>query len=104
MMEAAIRLLPGLPTAIGITLRPFALSGAAMITYVTVQVSSEGEKASEITRRFKELGFETTMGNHDYAYKWKEKDVTPEVVISFVDKVQSKLKGCGVIMHFATIR
>jgi len=39
-----------------------------MITYVTLQVSSEGEKASEITRRFKELGFETTMGSHDFAY------------------------------------
>jgi len=75
-----------------------------MITYVTLQVSSEGEKASEITRRFKELGFETTMGSHDFAYKWKEKFVTPEVVINFVDKVQSKLNGCNVLMHFATIR
>ncbi len=75
-----------------------------MITYVTIQVSSEGEKASEITRRFKELGFEATMGSHDFAYKWKDKDVTPETVINFVDKVQSKLKGCGIMMHFATVR
>jgi len=106
MMRAAIRLFPSTQTAtaIGISGRHIAGHGVVMITYVTIQVSSEGEKASEITKRFKELGFEATMGSHDFAYKWKDKDVTPEMVINFVDKVQSKLTGCGIMMHFATVR
>jgi len=74
-----------------------------MITYVTLYVASDGEKASEVTRRLKEMGFETTLGNHDFAYRWKDRDVTPETVINFVDRVQSKLKGTGVLMHFTTV-
>jgi len=74
-----------------------------MITYVTLYVAADGEKASEVTRRLKELGFETTLGNHDFAFRWKDRDVTPDVVINFVDRVQSKLKGTGVLMHFTTV-
>ena len=51
-----------------------------MITYVTLYVAADGEKASEVTRRLKELGFETTLGNHDFAFRWKDRDVTPDVV------------------------
>jgi len=75
-----------------------------MNTYVTVQISSEGAQASEITKIFMDLGFEATLGTHDFVYKWKEKHVTPEKVISFVDKVQNRLKGTGVLLHFTTIR
>jgi hypothetical protein len=75
-----------------------------MNTYVTVQMSSEGALASEVTEIFVDLGFNATLGNHDFVYKWKEKFVTPEKVIAFVDKVQKRLKGTGVMLHFATIR
>ena len=74
-----------------------------MITYVTLYVAADGEKASEVTRRLKEMGFETTLGNHDFAYRWKDRDVTPETVINFVDRVQSKLRATGVLMHFTTV-
>jgi len=74
-----------------------------MITYVTLYVAADGEKASEVTRRLKELGFETTLGNHDFAFRWKDRDVTPDVVINFVDRGQSKLKGTGVLMHCTTV-
>ena len=74
-----------------------------MITYVTLYVAADGDRASEVTRRLKEMGFETTLGNHDFAYRWKDRDVTPETVINFVDRVQSKLKGTGVLMQFTTV-
>ena len=74
-----------------------------MITYLTLYVAADGERASEVTRRLKELGFETTLGTNDFAYRWKEKSVTPETVIAFVDPVQSKLKGTGVLMQFTTV-
>lgn len=75
-----------------------------MNTYVTIQMSSEGAKASEVTRILMDMGFEATLGTHDFVYKWKEKHVTPEKVISFVDKVQNKLEGTKVLLHFTTIR
>ncbi len=75
-----------------------------MRTYVTVQMNSEGSKASEVTEIFMDLGFEATLGTHDFVYKWKEKIVSPDTVISFVDKVQKKLKGTRVLLHFTTIR
>jgi hypothetical protein len=74
-----------------------------MNTYVTLHVAADGEKASEVTRMLKELGFGTTLGNHDFAYRWKDRNVTPETVITFVDRVQSKRKGTGVLMHFTTV-
>ena len=75
-----------------------------MITYVTVQISSEGAKASKVNEIMTEIGFEATLGTHDFMYKWKEKNITAERVISFVDSVQAKMKGTGVMMHFTTIR
>ncbi len=75
-----------------------------MYTYVTLQVTSEGEKASIITEKLRQMGFESTLGSHDFVYKWTEKVVTPAMVIEFVDKVQEKLKGCGVSLHFTTVQ
>ena len=75
-----------------------------MNTYVTLQISSEGAKASEITNILLGMGFKATLGGHDFLYKWKEKHITPEKVIAFVDKVQKKLKGTGVLLQFTTIR
>jgi hypothetical protein len=74
-----------------------------MRTYVTVHISSEGTKASEILRIFQDMEFEASLGNHDFVYKWKDKHVTPEKVIGFVDRVQEKLRGTGVLLHFTTV-
>jgi hypothetical protein len=73
-----------------------------MKTYVTVTISSEGEKASIIAEKFKELGFKSTLGTHDFVYEWKGKDIAPVQVINFVDKVQTKLKGKNVLLNFTT--
>ena len=74
-----------------------------MRTYITVTISSEGAKASEINERFHELGFSTTLGSHDFVYDWKEKSLTADQVINFIDKVQTKLKGMNVMISATTI-
>ena len=73
-----------------------------MKTYLEVIVSTEGEKASVITDKLLELGFETGLGEHDFVYRWKEKTVLPEV-LKFVDRVQSKLAGCKAMLKFTTV-
>lgn len=73
-----------------------------MRTNVSIIVSSEGGLMSEVAKRFGELGFKTTLGMHDCVYKWEETNVTPEKVIELIDKVQKKLKGMDVGLHFVT--
>ena len=75
-----------------------------MRTYVTATVSSEGAPASKMIEVFEELAFKTSLGNHDFYYEWKEKIVTPQMVIDLVDKVQKRLKGMDVRLHFVTIK
>ena len=74
-----------------------------MKTYVTVTISSDGAKASEVFSQFEAHGFKTSMGAHDLVYEWKDKSVRPEQVIELVDKVQAKLEGTNVRMHFVTV-
>lgn len=73
-----------------------------MKTNVSIIVSSEGGLMSEVAKRFKEFGFNPTLGMHDFVYEWKETKVTPEKVIELIDKVQKKLKGMNVGLHFVT--
>ena len=73
-----------------------------MKTYLTVSVSSEGEKASVITSKLIEMGFETGYGKHDFIYTWK-KDVVISQVLHFIDQVQNKLKGSQTLLKFETI-
>ena len=74
-----------------------------MHTYASVILNSEGAKASEVTKAFKELGFTTTLGTYDFSYDWGKHDVTPEEVIDFVEKVQEKLRGKQVMITISTI-
>ena len=73
-----------------------------MKTHVSVIVSSEGGLMSEVAKRFGELGFKSTLGMHDFLYEWEETISTPEKVIDLIDKVQTKLKGMNVGLHFVT--
>jgi hypothetical protein len=73
-----------------------------MKTHVSIIVSSEGGLMSEVAEIFKELGFKPTLGMHDFEYEWKETSVTTEKVIELIDKVQTKLKGMSVGLHFVT--
>ena len=74
-----------------------------METFVNIYLSPDGEKASEIQRKLIVLGLKPGIGDHDFVYDWK-KVVSPSEVIAFADKIQSELKGTGVILKFKTIR
>jgi len=74
-----------------------------MKTYVEIYFSANGEKASVISERLLEIGLKTTIGEHDFVYRWKD-NVTLSEVLKFVDHVQSKLKGSGAILKFSTFR
>ena len=73
-------------------------------TYISIFLSTEGDRASNITEKLTNMGFETTLGSHDFVYDWKNKEVTPTEVINFVDKVQNHLKGTNVRFNISTIK
>ena len=75
-----------------------------MKTYVTVTLNSEGGLASEVTDILIDMGFNSTLGSHDFVYDWKDKEIAPVQIINFVDKVQKKLKGKNVLLQFATVK
>jgi hypothetical protein len=74
-----------------------------METYVDLFLNVDGEKASEIQRRLRELGLKPAVGNHDFMYDWKGVANATEI-IAFADKLQAHLKGTGVILKFSTVR
>ena len=73
-----------------------------MKTKVSLIISSEGGLMSEVARIFSELEFKPTLGMHDFVYEWEETKVKTEKVIDLIDKVQLKLKGMNVGLHFVT--
>jgi hypothetical protein len=74
-----------------------------METYIDVYISSEGEKASVIHKKLEEMNLKPTIGDHDYVYNW-DCLATIEEELKFIEKIQSKLKGTGVILKFKTMR
>ena len=74
-----------------------------METYIDIFFSTDGEKASIIEKKLKDMGLKTNIGEHDFVYDWG-KIVDYSEVIDFVDKIQSNLKGSGAILKFTTIR
>ena len=74
-----------------------------METYIDVFHNADGEKASVIFNRLKELGLKYHIGEHDFVYDWK-RSVPIEEELAFIDRIQEKLKGTSVILRFTTIR
>ena len=64
-----------------------------MKTYLSIIINSEGGLPSDITDKLKAMGFETTLGSHDFVYAWPDPDTTHEKVVEFINKVQEDLKG-----------
>ena len=75
-----------------------------MKTYVTVSFSSEGGAASLVWEKLADMGFETTIGSHDFMYDWKDKDPSPAEILNFIDRIQTKLKGQNIRINVTTIR
>jgi len=74
-----------------------------METYVDVFFSADGENASIIFNKLSGMGLKYHMGEHDFIYDWK-RIVTINEELTFIDRIQEKLKGTGVILKFTTIR
>jgi hypothetical protein len=74
-----------------------------METYIDLFISADGEKASVVQRKLRELGIKPAVGDHDFMFDWKGV-VDAAEIIAFADKVQAQLKGTGVILKFNTVR
>jgi len=74
-----------------------------METYVDIFINVDGEKISIIHKKLIEMGLKPTIGEHDFVYNWTG-IVTIDEEIKFFEKIQSNLKGTGVILRFISIR
>jgi len=74
-----------------------------METFIDVYLSVDGEKASAVHKKLTQMKLKPTIGEHDYVYNW-EGLATIEEELEFIEKVQSKLKGTGVVLKFKTMR
>jgi len=73
-----------------------------MRTYVRMMFHSEGSDPQSAVRVMRELGFEESMGMHDFVYKWKEKASFDEV-IGLVTEMHHRMKGLDVHYEITTI-
>jgi hypothetical protein len=73
-----------------------------MLTFLTITFSSEGERPSKVMEALRNLGFEATTGSHDSVYRWGEM-ATVEDALHLADKVQSTLRGMGVMFKLETV-
>ncbi len=74
-----------------------------METYIDVFQNVDGEKASVVFNKLKEMGLKHHIGEHDFVHDWK-RVISISEELDFIDKIQEKLKGTGVILKFTTIR
>ncbi|MCI4351322.1 MAG: hypothetical protein L3K15_07405 [Thermoplasmata archaeon] len=73
-----------------------------MRTYVRMIFSSEGADPQSVLKVMREIGFEESMGMHDFVYKWKEKASLDEV-IRLTTEMHQKMKGLKVSYEITTI-
>lgn len=74
----------------------------AMRTYVRMIFDSEGAGPAEVLRVMKELGFEESMGMHDFVYKWKDRAAFDEV-LKLITTLHERMKGLRVNYEITTI-
>ena len=74
-----------------------------METYIDVYMNVDGEKATVIFNKLTEMGLKYHIGGHDFIFDWK-RAVTINEELEFIDRIQEKLNGTGVILKFTTIR
>ncbi|HZY70771.1 MAG TPA: hypothetical protein VFF67_07340 [Thermoplasmata archaeon] len=73
-----------------------------MRTYVRMIFSSEGADPNSVLRVMRDIGFEESMGMHDFVYKWKEKASLDEV-IRLIGDMHQRMKGLKVSYEITTI-
>ncbi len=73
-----------------------------MRTYVRMLFHSEGSDPHAIVGTMRSLGFEESMGMHDFVFKWKEK-ATFDDVIGLITEMHHRMKGMDVHYEITTI-
>ncbi|HYB77684.1 MAG TPA: hypothetical protein VEE83_03260 [Thermoplasmata archaeon] len=63
---------------------------------------SEGANPMKVVEAMHGLGFEESMGMHDFVYKWKDKAAI-EDVIKLMTEMHDRLKGLDVNYEITTI-
>jgi hypothetical protein len=81
----------------------FLILGGFMETFVDVYLNVDGEKGSIVFSKLDEIGLKYFIGEHDFVYDWKG-IATISDELKLIDKIQSQLKGTGVLLKFTTIR
>lgn len=73
-----------------------------MRTYVRMIFNSEGASPQDVVKVMRQLGFEESMGMHDFVFKWKNR-TSLEEVLTLVSDMHSKMKGMHVNYEVTTI-
>jgi len=73
-----------------------------MRTYVRMIFNSEGASPQQVVQIMRELGFEESMGMHDFVYKWKNRASLDEV-LKLVTDMHSRMKGLQINYEVTTI-
>ncbi|EQD39469.1 hypothetical protein B1B_15336 [mine drainage metagenome] len=73
-----------------------------MRTYVRMTFHSEGADPTRVLEVMRSVGFEESMGMHDFVHRWKEPAALDEV-IRLVTAMHAALKGLDVNYEITTI-
>lgn len=73
-----------------------------MRTYVRMIFQSEGAAPPVVVKLMHELGFEESMGMHDFVFRWKDK-ATFDQVLELAGRMHERLKGLHVSYEITTI-
>ncbi|HZY91309.1 MAG TPA: hypothetical protein VFG07_00835 [Thermoplasmata archaeon] len=73
-----------------------------MRTYVRMIFHSEGADPLSVLHVMRDLGFEQSMGMHDFVYTWKER-ATLDEVLKLVSTMHGRIKGLNVNYEITTV-
>lgn len=73
-----------------------------MRTYVRITFHSEGAAPLKVIETMRSLGFEESMGVHDFVYRWKDR-ATIEDVARLMTDMHERLRGLDVNYEITTI-
>ncbi len=73
-----------------------------MRTYVRMIFHSEGADPLSVLNVMRELGFEQSMGMHDFVYHWRER-ATMDQVLKLVSAMHGRIKGLNVNYEITTV-
>lgn len=70
------------------------------VTYMEVNISSEGVPPSTLAETLKKIGWKPCYGRYDFAYEWGnqwgEKDTNMQEYFDHLNRTHHTLQGCNV--------